>query len=122
MTNTHPQVGVITPLPATDNTDISRKVNRLHKAATVATVKNNPEPLYPSYFGVEFGALAEFHDLPSTIRPRRDKRARKLCTVCHRHRSLFRYHGRVHFDSDHDLCFCCYRSAMNRLMATLLGE
>jgi len=46
--------------------------------------------------------------------------ANKICAHCHRHRALFRYRGQVRFDHDHDLCFRCFRSVMDRVSALLL--
>lgn len=43
--------------------------------------------------------------------PRHD---RHVCMHCHRHRSLYRYRGRVRADRHHSLCFRCYRSHLDR--------
>ena len=37
------------------------------------------------------------------------------CVECRRRRSLFRYRGVVKADSDHTLCFQCYRGLRDRL-------
>jgi hypothetical protein len=123
MRHTDPQVGVLTPPPATDSTDITCKVNKLQtKAPVFHFVKTGGALIDGSDFGVEIGGARDFESLPRAIPGASDKLARKLCTACHQHRSLFRYRGRVRFDSAHDLCFRCYRSVIDRLSATLLAE
>ena len=50
MTNTRQQVGVVAPLPAVNNTDITCKINRLQTTVpTVHFVKNRTEPLVPQF-------------------------------------------------------------------------
>ena len=46
--------------------------------------------------------------------PRRIRLAHR-CVECRRRRSLFRYRGVVKADSDHTLCFQCYRGLRDRL-------
>ena len=73
-------------------------------------------PISPSDFGVEIGGSPTFEDLPGSIH-QSEKTKRKLCVGCHQHHALFKYRGRVRWDRDHTLCFRCYRSAMDRLVA-----
>ena len=98
------------------------KVTSQKNPAKVQFIKTGPEPFVASDFCVEIGGKPEFENLPHTIHRRRDKLARKFCAACHKRRSLFRYRGKVRFDSDHNLCFRCYRSAMDRLVAIRLSK
>jgi hypothetical protein len=47
---------------------------------------------------------------------------RKLCERCGERKARFRYHGVVRADSDHTLCFECFRSERDRRRAHLLSE
>jgi hypothetical protein len=47
---------------------------------------------------------------------------RKLCERCWERKARFRYRGVVRADSDHTLCFECFRSERERRRAHLLAE
>lgn len=47
---------------------------------------------------------------------------RKLCERCWQRKARFRHRGVVRADSDHTLCFECFRSERNRRRALLLVE
>jgi hypothetical protein len=38
-----------------------------------------------------------------------------VCALCHKHRSVYQYRGRVQADRHHTLCFQCYRACCNQL-------
>jgi hypothetical protein len=48
------------------------------------------------------------------------KLARRTCQICQDRKARFRYRGEVRADSQHVLCFECYRSERNRRRAQLL--
>lgn len=45
-------------------------------------------------------------------------KAKKTCSGCFQHRALYCYRGRTRWKADHDLCFRCYRSIMDRIQAS----
>lgn len=45
-------------------------------------------------------------------------KAKKTCAGCCERRALYRYRGRTRWNAQHDLCFRCWRSIMDRLQAT----
>src|SRR5579859_2919618 len=100
------------PLQAADQPTPARD----HKRSKSKKQASRPDRFEPSDFGVEIGGRPSFENLPRIG----ERFERKLCVGCRRRRALFRYHGAVRFDRDHKLCFRCYRSAMDRLVATLL--
>ena len=58
---------------------------------------------------------------PSAIR-RLGRHERHVCLECRVQRARFQYRGRVHADRDHNLCFRCFRSYIERLRAKALAE
>ena len=48
---------------------------------------------------------------------RTDTKSKKNCGCCSTRRALYRYRGRTRWSSQHDLCFRCWRSIMDRLLA-----
>lgn len=46
------------------------------------------------------------------------KTLRKHCQSCHARKARFRYRGHVRADSDHTLCFECFRSERDRRRAS----
>jgi hypothetical protein len=44
-----------------------------------------------------------------------------VCLACQDRPAKFRYRGEVRADSDHNLCFQCYRAESNRLRARTLA-
>lgn len=93
-----------------------RTLARDHKRSDHQRQASRPDLLQPSDFGVEIGGRPSFENLPRIC----GKSKRKLCVGCRQRRALFRHDDEVRFDRDHNLCFRCYRSAMDRLVATLL--
>ena len=63
----------------------------------------------------------ESADRQSTRRRARRGRSAHECAACRRRRALFQYRGEVRADSDHNLCFQCYRSELNRQRARRLA-
>ena len=47
---------------------------------------------------------------------------RHTCRQCRAHPARFRYRGVVRADRDHELCFRCFRAAVNHLRARRLAE
>jgi hypothetical protein len=47
---------------------------------------------------------------------------KKLCERCWERKARFQYRGVVRADSDHTLCFECFRSERNRRRAHVLAE
>lgn len=47
---------------------------------------------------------------------------RHTCRGCGAHPARFHYRGVVRADRDHELCFRCFRSAVERLRALRLAE
>ena len=41
------------------------------------------------------------------------RRRRRICRGCLQRRARFRYRGDVRADTDHELCFRCYRAVKN---------
>jgi hypothetical protein len=52
----------------------------------------------------------------------RHPRSRHLCAGCRSRRARFQYRGTVKADRDHNLCFQCYRSELNRLRARRMAN
>ena len=52
---------------------------------------------------------------------RAEKGHNRVCAECGEHRAIFKLQGHhnVHRDKCHDLCFRCFRSAMDSLRARL---
>ena len=59
-------------------------------------------------------------DRQSSRRTRRGQ-PRHQCSVCRSRRALFQYRGEVRADRDHNLCFQCFRSELNRQRARRLA-
>ena len=57
----------------------------------------------------------------SSRRIRRRGHSPHQCAACRSHRALFKYRGEVRADRDHNLCFRCYRSELNRQRARRLA-
>src|SRR5689334_669051 len=84
--------------------------------------RNPISRIAPSDYGVELGSSPRYELLQDHPRDRTgQKLARKLCLGCRQHRAIFEFRGRVRFDRDHNLCPRCYRSAIDRLWASILG-
>lgn len=47
----------------------------------------------------------------------RRKNEKKLCAMCHEKKALFFVRSSIKFKKDHNLCFRCYRSLLNRLLS-----
>jgi len=47
------------------------------------------------------------------------RKNRKVCKCCRVRWARFSYRGRVRWDAKHDLCFRCFRSAMDRFQTKL---
>ena len=58
----------------------------------------------------------------STAERRRTRGPRHLCQRCRDRKARFKYHGVVRADSDHTLCFECYRREVNQARARRLAE
>lgn len=52
--------------------------------------------------------------MSSSERNRLSKHLKTLCAGCQRRKARFRYRGEVRADSDHTLCFECFRGEINR--------
>jgi len=52
----------------------------------------------------------------------RTTRLRRLCGECRKRRSRFQIHGVVKSDSEHDLCFQCFRRMCNQATAARLKQ
>jgi hypothetical protein len=50
------------------------------------------------------------------------KQVRRLCQKCRDRKARFRYRGGVRADRDQTLCFTCYRSERDRLLAVRITE
>ena len=57
---------------------------------------------------------------PSRVR-RLYRSSRHTCRGCGVHRARFRYRGEIRADRDHNLCFQCFRSEVNRQRARRLS-
>jgi hypothetical protein len=67
--------------------------------------------MFPSLDRIDFTARRHRKPLP-----------RHTCRRCEAHPARFRYRGEVRADRDHELCFRCFRSVVNRLRARALVD
>jgi len=50
------------------------------------------------------------------------KTEKRLCVECRQRRARYVYRGLVKADHDHTLCFRCFRSLINRVLAQTLCQ
>jgi hypothetical protein len=111
---------VVMPHPSGRDGKINNTTNTSNDIGSSSVVKGRLITLLSSDFGVEIVGSRDYEELPR-YRRGADKRARKLCVRCRKYRALFKHGGRVRFDRRQDLCARCFRAAIDRLSATLLG-
>ena len=50
------------------------------------------------------------------------RKERRVCKSCKARQARFRYRGRVKWDSNHTLCFACYRSVITWVHLNLAAD